>query len=147
MTPHLVPCVGAVVTDETGRSLLVRRGREPARGSWSVPGGRVEPGETDAEAVAREVREETGLDVEVLELVGYVERPGPDGSTYAIHDYRCRLTARSEPAAALARDDADAVGWFVEPALRELPTSPGLVETLQEWGVLGSGAVRRSSGG
>ena len=147
MTPHLVPCVGAVVTDETGRYLLVRRGREPARGSWSVPGGRVEPGETDAEAVAREVREETGLDVEVLELVGYVERPGPDGSMYAIHDYRCRLTAGSEPGAARAGDDADAVGWFDEPALRELPTSPGLVETLQEWGVLGSGAVRRSSGG
>ena len=143
MTPHLVPCVGAVVTDETGRYLLVRRGREPARGSWSVPGGRVEPGETDAEAVAREVREETGLDVEVLELVGYVVRRGPD----AIHDYRCRLTAGSEPAAARAGDDADAVGWFDEPALRELPTSPGLVETLQEWGVLGSGAVRRSSGG
>ena len=133
MTPHLVPCVGAVVTDETGRYLLVRRGREPARGSWSVPGGRVEPGETDAEAVAREVREETGLDVEVLELVGYVERPGPDGSTYAIHDYRCRLTAGSEPAAARAGDDADAVGWFDEPALRALPTSPGATPPRPGW--------------
>lgn len=147
MTGRLVPCVGAVVTDETGRYLLVRRGREPARGSWSVPGGRVEPGETDAEAVAREVREETGLDVEVLELIGYVERPGLDGATYAIHDYRCRLTAGSDPAAARAGDDAADVGWFHEPALRALTTSPGLVETLQEWGVLGSETVRRSSGG
>jgi ADP-ribose pyrophosphatase YjhB (NUDIX family) len=135
------------VTDETGRYLLVRRGREPARGSWSVPGGRVVPGETDAEAVAREVREETGLDVEVLELVGYVERPGRDGATYAIHDYRCRLTAGSDPAAARAGADAAVVGWLHEPALRARTTSTGLVETLQEWGVLGSETVRRSSGG
>ena len=145
MTGRLVPCVGAVVVDDAGRYLLVLRGREPARGSWSVPGGRVEPGETDAEAIAREVREETGLDVEVLELVGYVERPGPDGSTYAIHDYRCRLTAGSDPEAARAGDDADDVGWFDEQELRGLTTSPGLVETLHDWGVLGP--VRRSSGG
>src|SRR2546430_16924216 len=58
-----VPCAGAVVKDQAGRLLLVRRGREPGRGRWSLPGGRVEPGETAAEAAVREVREETGLDV------------------------------------------------------------------------------------
>lgn len=135
----LVPCVGAVVTDAAGRYLLVRRGREPARGLWSVPGGRVEPGESDPEATVREVREETGLDVEVLGLVGYVERPGLGGATYAINDYRCRLAPGTDPAAARAGDDADDVGWFAEDELRALPTSPGLVEALEDWGVLGRG--------
>jgi 8-oxo-dGTP diphosphatase len=135
----LVPCVGAVVNDDAGRLLLVLRGREPARGLWSIPGGRVEPGESDAEATAREVLEETGLAVEVLDLVGYVERPGPGGSTYAINDYRCRLAPGSGPTSARAGDDADDVGWFDEAALRSLPTTPGLVAALEEWGVLGLG--------
>lgn len=143
MSSSLVRCVGAVVTGPDGRYLLVQRGREPARGLWSVPGGKVEPGETDAEATVREVLEETALAVEVLDLVGYVERPAPGGATFAINDYRCRLAAGADPAAARAGDDADAVGWFDEDALRALPTSPGLVEALEEWGVL----ARRSSGG
>src|SRR4051794_23628758 len=50
-----VPCVGALVHDDAGRLLVVRRAREPAAGSWSVPGGRVEPRETDHDAVVREV--------------------------------------------------------------------------------------------
>jgi ADP-ribose pyrophosphatase YjhB (NUDIX family) len=133
-----------VVTDDTGRFLLVLRGREPAKGLWSIPGGKVEPGESDAEAIAREVLEETGLVVEVLDLVGYVERPGPGAATYAINDYRCRVAPGTDPGAARAGDDAAEVGWFDEGALRRLPTAPGLVATLEEWGVLG---VRRSSGG
>ncbi len=56
--------VSAVIVQD-GRVLLVRRGNEPFKGTWSLPGGHVEPGETDREAVKREVREETGLDVEV----------------------------------------------------------------------------------
>ena len=57
----LVPCVGALAYDAEGRLLLIRRRNEPGRGLWSVPGGRVEPGESDAEAVVREMAEETGL--------------------------------------------------------------------------------------
>src|SRR3954451_8848815 len=63
--PAPVECAGAVVRDERGRLLLVRRGRPPAAGLWSLPGGRIEPGETAAAAAAREVREETGLEVEI----------------------------------------------------------------------------------
>ena len=70
-----VPCVGALVHDDEGRLLLVRRRNEPGAGRWSVPGGRVEPGETDADAVRREVLEETGLHVTVGLRVGTVERP------------------------------------------------------------------------
>ena len=58
-----IPCVGAVIKDETGRLLLIRRGHEPGAGLWSIPGGRIEPGESDLAALVREVREETGLDV------------------------------------------------------------------------------------
>ena len=72
-----VDCVGGIVVhDGPGgrRLLLVLRGREPSRGNWSVPGGRVEPGESDEAATAREVLEETGLHVNVGPLVGSVER-------------------------------------------------------------------------
>ena len=55
-----VQCVGAVITDESGRMLMILRGHEPGKGLWSIPGGRIEPGESDEQAVVREVREETG---------------------------------------------------------------------------------------
>ena len=74
-----VRCVGAIVHDAGGRLLVIRRGRPPGAGRWSLPGGRVEPGESDAEAVVRELLEETGLRVETGSLIGRVERPGPGG--------------------------------------------------------------------
>ena len=61
MTTHVIPCVGAVIKDGPGRLLLIKRGHEPGKGLWSIPGGRVEAGESDADALVREVREETGL--------------------------------------------------------------------------------------
>ena len=126
--------VGAVVHDAQGRLLLVLRGREPAAGLWSIPGGKVEPGESREAAVAREVLEETGLVVEVLAPVGVVERPTADGGVFEIHDYTARLV--SDPDAAVAADDADAVGWFTPAEVRALGCVPGLVTALEEWGVL-----------
>src|SRR4029450_2787370 len=82
MDAQRVDCVGALVYDEERRLLVVRRANEPGRGLWSIPGGRVEPGEDDPAAVAREVAEETGLTVEVGDLVGEVERDGPQGTLY-----------------------------------------------------------------
>ncbi len=127
-----VPCVGAVVHDARGRLLLVRRANPPARGLWSVPGGRVEPGEDDGTAVVREVAEETGLAVTPVRLVGSVLRDAPDGSVYVIADYLCEVTGGT----LAAGDDAADAGWFDAAALETLPTSPGLAEALAGWGVL-----------
>lgn len=124
-----VRCVGAIVRGPGGRLLVVQRGQEPAAHTWSIPGGRVEPGESDADAVVREVREETGLVVAPGALVGRVERPGPDGAVYEIFDYA------AEPVSgvlAAATDAADA-RWVSDAELATLPCSPGLVETLRAW--------------
>jgi 8-oxo-dGTP diphosphatase len=124
--------VGGIVRDDAGRILIVRRGREPALGLWSIPGGRVEPGEDDHTAVIREVSEETGLIVRVEGLVGEVDRPGPPGAVYVIRDYACRPAGGTLQAG----DDAADARWAPPDELPTLPTSPGLVETLREWNVI-----------
>jgi len=131
-----VECVGGIVRDESDRLLLVLRGNEPAKGCWSVPGGRKEAGESDAVATAREVHEETGLRVVVGALVGIVERDGPDASVYLIRDYHCALVDGVDPSDVRAGDDAEDAGWFTSEQVRGLGCSPGLVETLHSWGVL-----------
>ena len=65
--------VGGVIVDQ-GRTVLIRRGTEPLRGQWSIPGGTIEIGETIEEAVRRELREETGLEVRVLEMIELFDR-------------------------------------------------------------------------
>jgi 8-oxo-dGTP diphosphatase len=122
-----VPCVGGLAYDESGRLLLVQRANEPGRGLWSLPGGRVEPGEDDAAALVREMAEETGLVVQPGDLVGRVRR-GP----YDIADYRCRVVGGT----LVAGDDALDARWCDAAALRELPLVPLLVETLREWHAL-----------
>jgi 8-oxo-dGTP diphosphatase len=130
-----IDCVGGIVQDG-GRLLLVRRGQEPAIGTWSLPGGRVEAGESDAAATAREVLEETGLAVDVGDLAGTVERDAPSGGVYVIRDYLCRPAPGADPGTVRAGDDATHVGWFPVAALDGLVTSPGLLEALREWGVV-----------
>lgn len=136
MAGRRVDCVGGIVLDPRGRLLLVLRGQEPAKGTWSVPGGRVEDGETDAEATVREVLEETGLRVVVDRWVGTVERDAPGGAVYVIRDHLCRLEHGVDPAAAQGGDDADQAAWFAPGELDLLHTSPGLVEALTGWGIL-----------
>jgi 8-oxo-dGTP diphosphatase len=102
--------VGAVVVEQ-GRVLLVRRGREPLKGHWTLPGGALEVGEPLSEAVAREVMEETGLIVEPVQLVELVDRIHREGDRvryhYVIADYLCRVTGGE----LCAGSDADAVQW------------------------------------
>lgn len=116
-----VACVGGVVHDEAGRVLLILRATEPGRGLWSVPGGRVEPGESEVDAVAREVLEETGLVVSVGALVGRVER-----GRYDIADYACTVL----DGALQAGDDAAACRWTPYSQLSALPLVDGLADFL-----------------
>ncbi|MEV0998436.1 NUDIX domain-containing protein [Nonomuraea sp. NPDC050202] len=127
-----VNCVGAIIFDAADRLLLVKRGHPPGMGSWSVPGGRLEPGESDEAGVRREVLEETGLRVEVGRLAGAVDRPGPGGVTYVIRDYLATVSAGTP----VAGDDAADVRWCDRADLERLPLSEGLLAALTEWDVL-----------
>jgi ADP-ribose pyrophosphatase YjhB (NUDIX family) len=117
--------VGAVIIDSQNgehsdpRVLLIRRGQAPLLGEWSLPGGVVECGETLRAAAAREAREETGLEVEIGEMLGVYERviPGDNGRTryhYVLIDFLCRPLGGDLSAASDAAD----VRWFTE---QELP--------------------------
>jgi 8-oxo-dGTP diphosphatase len=124
-------CVGAIAVDE-GRLLLVRRGRRPAAGAWSVPGGRVEAGETLAEAVLRELAEETGLEGVCDELVGWVERMGPDHH-YVILDFAVTVLEPREPRAG---DDAAEAEWVPLEEVAHRRLADGLAEFLHEHGIV-----------
>ena len=131
-----MPCVGAVIRDETGRILLIKRGHEPGKGLWSVPGGRIEPGETDQQAVVREVREETGLEVECGPLLGAIDRPGMSGTILQISDYRAVVTGGE----LTAGDDAADARWLTVQEASELDSTGkvtgGLLTILRSWGAL-----------
>lgn len=129
----VVPCVGAVVHDGTGRLLLVRRGRPPHRGRWSLPGGRVETGESPERAVEREVLEETGLVVRAGRPVGRVRIQG-DGVVFDVVDLACELVGPG--AVPVAGDDAADVVFADADILDRLECTPLLRETLRGWGVL-----------
>jgi ADP-ribose pyrophosphatase YjhB (NUDIX family) len=132
-SPQVVACVGAVVHDPAGRLLLIRRGHDPHRGRWTLPGGRVDPGETPEQAVVREIREETGLDVRVGAVVGRVLIPG-GAVTYDVVDFTCTPV---DPAAEPTPGDDAADARFVDAAdLDDLPCTPSLIDTLREWGQL-----------
>ena len=122
-----VPCVGGLTYDDEGRLLVVQRANEPGRGLWSVPGGRVEPGEDDAAALVREMREETGLEIVPGPLVGSVRR-GP----FAIADYRCTAIGGT----LRAGDDALDARYVDLAALEALPLVPELLVTLRDWDAL-----------
>jgi 8-oxo-dGTP diphosphatase len=129
-----IPCVGAIVLDDAGRLLLIRRANPPAQGLWSLPGGRVEAGESSEDAVVRELLEETGISAAIDQYVGEVRRDAPGGGVYVIRDYRLLLTGSSAP---VAGDDALDAAWFTEAEARALATSPGLMDALTEWDAFG----------
>jgi 8-oxo-dGTP diphosphatase len=136
MAPRPEVCVGAITVHD-GRLLLVQRGHPPGEGLWSVPGGRVEPGEELADAVLRELAEETALTGTCGSLVGWVERIGEEHH-FGILDFAGVV---DDPDAARAGDDASDVAWvpLTELAARH-DLVPGLLEFLRDRGVTGEGS-------
>lgn len=122
--------VGAIAVRD-GHLLMIRRGHEPARGLWSLPGGHVEAGEHLADAVRREVREETGLEVEVGSLAGILEVLGDPH--FVILDYFVEVRGDAPPAGA---GDAGDARWIELDEVPELDCTPRFVESLRAWGVL-----------
>lgn len=124
-------CVGAVAVRD-GCLLLVRRGRAPALGKWSVPGGRVEWGETLADAAVREVAEETGLEATCGGFAGWVERIG-EGHHYVIVDFWVTVEGRHAP---VAGDDAAEARWVPLAELGHLDLTGGLDDFLRRIGIV-----------
>lgn len=129
---RVVLAASAVVTDGKGRVLLVKRGNEPQRGRWSVPGGSVEPGESLREAAAREVLEETGLEVSIGPELWSLTTPTVDGRMFEIHDFAATVTGGF----LLAGDDADDARWVHVEELKDLPLTADLPEYLRRAGVI-----------
>jgi 8-oxo-dGTP pyrophosphatase MutT (NUDIX family) len=128
-----LPGVTAVVTDDAGRLLL---GRRADNGLWALISGISEPGEEMGVAIAREVQEETGVVVEVTDLiavrtVGPVTYPNGDVTSFVDHFFRCRAVGGH---AHVGDDESLAVGWFAPDELPDpLSTSvPGLLELAAE---------------
>jgi 8-oxo-dGTP diphosphatase len=126
-TPTLA--VGAIVIHDDSL-LMVRRGREPNKGLWSVPGGRVESGEYLSDALIREVREETGIDIEVGDLLGILEWAGDEH--FVILDF---LAQPFDDATPNASDDAVEARWVPLRDVAKLDCTPRFVDTLRGWGI------------
>ena len=124
--------MGAVVHDERGRLLLIRRGHAPSAGLWSVPGGRMEAGETQEQAVVRELAEETGLVVQPVRPLGSVRVDGA-GVVFLVTVWLCTAEPGQHP---VAGDDAADVAFVDAAGLAALDMAPGVVTALSGWGVL-----------
>ena len=128
MTTTDAPQVGVGVAVLDGdRILLIKRGREPGRGLWAVPGGKVRWGEGMRTAARREVLEETGLDVDVGEVVWVGEHLSEDHHIVLI-DFRGTVTGGMLSAA----DDADEARWVDLSSAEDYPLTPTMYELVEE---------------
>lgn len=127
-----LPGVGALIL-EGDRILLAQRGKQPLMGWWSLPGGALETGELLADAIRREVREETGLEIEPMGVIEIFERIMRDASGtpeyhYVLIDYLCRVTG----GVLKAGDDACAVQWFARGELGKLQITEGTLTVIEK---------------
>ncbi len=123
--------VGAVIVEDDAL-LMIRRANDPGAGRWSLPGGRVDWGETLAHAVVREVLEETGVECVIGELLGWVERITEEFH-YVIFDFVAQPLSFEDP---VAGDDALEVAWVPLNEVDQLDLVEGLAEFLAEHGII-----------
>lgn len=121
--------VGVFVFDAEQRLLLIQRARDPGKGLWTIPGGRVEFGERIKAACRREVREETGLDVTIADFVTVFERVDGDYH-YVIVDYLGLIAGSSPPL--VADDDAAQARWVETAELTDYPLTDGLLPVVPQ---------------
>jgi ADP-ribose pyrophosphatase YjhB (NUDIX family) len=131
MTESPQLAVGAIAVADDAL-LMVKRGTPPDEGLWSVPGGRVEAGETLATAVVREVAEETGLAVVCDRFVGFAEILA-EGIHAVVLDFEVIIMDEGDP---VAGSDAAAVAWVPIHAVCERPLVTGLAEFLSDHGII-----------
>lgn len=131
MTVPVQVAVGGVAV-RNGEILLIERATDPGRGQWSIPGGRIEPGETLHQAVVREVAEETGLKVTVGPLLGLAERIS-DRFHIVIVDYLVEVVGDPIPTAG---DDAAAAAWIALDEMAQLDLVDGLAGFLTDHGIV-----------
>lgn len=131
------PTAGAVVEDAYGRVLLGRRGINPSKGLWDLPGGFLEPGEHPEAGMRRELEEETGLVVHPVQLLGfYMDRYGDDPREHTLNIfYLCQITGGE----ARASDDMAELGWFSPEELPDDLAFENVVEALRDWKALKNG--------
>ncbi len=121
----------SVAVFQDGQVLVGRRAREPMIGRFSLPGGVVELGETLAEAVARELDEEVGVEADILALNRHVEPILRDGDRIRAHFVIASFVARWRRGEARTSEEMDAVAWIDPSDCAALPTTPGLAEILK----------------
>jgi 8-oxo-dGTP diphosphatase len=112
-----------IILVENGKILLVKRGREPFKGEWAVPGGRIEDNETAEECAIREMKEETGVDVEIIRLTGIYSDPKRDPRGIIVAAFLVRRVGGEVKAG----DDADEAKWFELHSLPKLCTDHGKI--------------------
>jgi ADP-ribose pyrophosphatase YjhB (NUDIX family) len=129
-SPVPICAVGAVVWKDD-RVLLIRRGHAPRKGSWSLPGGRQNWGETVEEAVVREIREETGVDIRVLDVAAVVDLIHRDAGGAIEHHFTViDLVAEWTAGEPVAGDDAEAVAWATADELAGYDLTPKMLEVI-----------------
>jgi ADP-ribose pyrophosphatase YjhB (NUDIX family) len=133
--------VGAVILHED-KVLLVRRGKSPSFGKWTLPGGLVELGETTTEAIAREIVEECGIKIRLVDVAGVITRVvRDDGDRIRYHYVLVDYLAYPDSMDVVAGSDAAEAQWFEVERLGELDTTPGLLDMIRRAEALRGGTA------